>query len=430
MLRQEREAAAEQLLALTAGPSGSSSRDHGVVTDPPSSRDIQIWRPSPAPADDDPSMPSPAPARDPSPAPGGPDTPSERPPGRSTGAETQGTSDLGPSLGGWCQKPPMCEPSQELLDVVGLCNQAHRLRRGHIVWLAWEGCSSKRGRKWIPCHGSTLLAFTPQGAREFEKHLLLQDPDHLDVILSRWLVGGADEMVGGCFLLPTAGSYACHVSGCEPNLLRESSFGRSHVGDGFRGTNVRWLCGFRDKGGPVYLEEVVFDSPRFDWITQRPPRHWYDMAYWWRLWQLGWIDEDGEWHGPWWKVKKQRQAGSKQEASSRGWYTNPAPVEVGGTSSRTRGGASSWWEQEQATDQGSRFHWDRSWQDLCEDPDGYSWRPEIGYSPLTRLQQQLVCDPPHFEADLNGSMSQRVLRLRRRALHAYQLRRFGDDSEA
>ena len=65
----------------------------------------------------------------------------------------------------------MLHVSQELEDLVKICTYAHRQLAGGLVWLSWCGLSEKsRGRKTVPCRGSTLLAVTSWFAR-----MLLQD---------------------------------------------------------------------------------------------------------------------------------------------------------------------------------------------------------------------------------------------------------------
>jgi len=175
------------------------------------------------------------------------------------------------SLGGWTAKIPVGDPSQELLDVIGIVNQAHRLGRGNIVWFCWEGSSTGKGRKWMPSHASTFLAITVEGAKKFAVHLQRTPPTHLDVILSRWLIDdGEANTIGGSFVWPSCGSYAGHMSGIENNLFRESTWRAGHVQDGFRpGEKKRYIAGFRPSGGPEWVAETVYEQP--DWITTMPP---------------------------------------------------------------------------------------------------------------------------------------------------------------
>jgi len=277
--------------------------------------DVPGTRPSPAPAH--PAGPSPAPARrnvchgaaSSSAAPPRPPGEAERLRAAVAGSAVS-EEDLAAAaaaafeqaeLGGWRAKTPECPPSQELLDVVSIVNQAHRHGgRGNIVWFCWEGATSEKGRKWMPCHGTTFLAITVEGAKKFAEHLETVAPAHLDVILSRWLIAaGPENTVGASFVWPSCGSYAQHMSGIEPNLFRESTWNARHVQEGFRrGAEKRYICGFRPKEGPEWLAETVYDQP--DWRTTRPPVEWCSPEYYWMLKQREWIDWKGAWVGPWW----------------------------------------------------------------------------------------------------------------------------------
>lgn len=336
------------------------------------------------------------------------------------------------NLSGWQRKPPRHPPSQELLDLVGICNKAAKLNLGNIVWLAWEPATSRRGRKQVPCHGTTLLGMTRHGAFEFSQHLKTEAAAHLDVILSRWLLSpGIADSVGASYLFPTAGSYVCHLSGCEPNLVRESSFGARHVGDGVRGPDARHLCGYQAKGGALFLEELRLDGPGLDWITERPPAHYWDDAYSFELKRRGWVSWDGWWGGPWWKADEQEvwETGQRPWRSGREHWAASAsrgPSTVPGEPSSWRG--SQWRAQRRVRHSVPQ---DTTWRDLVRDPDGHRWLGgRQGYSPLSRLQEQLVCDPPNFCSTVNEWMTGQTKNLRRRALRCYKLRLFGDKSEA
>ena len=71
------------------------------------------------------------------------------------------------TLGGWREQVPEFPPSQELLDVVGLANQASRHGLGHIVWFSWEGATWGKGRKWIPTEGTNFLAIDREGRASY-----------------------------------------------------------------------------------------------------------------------------------------------------------------------------------------------------------------------------------------------------------------------
>ena len=337
-------------------------------------------------------------------------------------------------LGGWRAKTPLVEPSQELLDVMAIVNQAHRLKRGNIVWLCWEGATSQRGRKWMPCHGATLLAITVDGAKKLARHLATEEPSHLDVILSRWLMeDGPENTVGACFVWPSCGSYAQHMSGIENNLLRVPTWRAKHVQEGFRpGKEKRWICGFRPKDGPEWLCETVYDQR--DWLTTMPPVHWYSPSYFWMLRAREWISDEGEWEGPWWKTSQWQRKDQKRTRRQRR-RPSPVPEFRWGPSPSPERNPSPVPERDSPSpgpaDRG-RKPWveDTFWEDLVNDPDGFPRRQGRPgeQQPITRLALQLVVDHPDFNP--NSKMDNRTLRLRRRAQNVYLRRTFGEQHEA
>ena len=353
--------------------------------------------------------------------------PTERASSEDEAAEAESAADLG----GWRRRPPNSEPSQELVDLVGICNRAAKAGLGNIVWLAWEPATSKRGFRQQPVHGTTLVAFTQQGAQAFKEHLSRQEPQHLDVILAHWLIEpGVSDTVKASFLYPTAGSYVCHVSGCEKNLVRESSFGKKHVGDGVRAGEARWICGYQAKGGARYVEQLNLDAHGLDWVTERPPYDWWSPEYSFMLKDRGWVDSEGNWVGPYWKAEAQEEweggarpsRWAEASAARNSDGPSPAPGEHVWRSGH-RG--------QKARTSRRAYPKDSTWRELCSNPDGRRWLGgPHGYSPLTRLQEQLVCDPLNFGTVINGWPSARISRLRRRALQFYKMRIFGPREEA
>ena len=408
--------------------------------------DVPGTRPSPAPAH--PAGPSPAPARtnvwhgaaSSSAAPPLPPGEAERLRAAVAGSAVS-EEDLAKAaaaalkqaqFGGWRAKTPECEPSQELLDVVGIVNQAHRLGgRGNIVWFCWEGASSVKGRRWMPSHGTTFLAITVEGAKRFAQHLETVEPAHLDVILSRWLIAaGPENTVGASFVWPSCGSYAQHMSGIETNLLRESTWKARHVQEGFRpGPDKRWICGFRPSEGPEWLAQTVYDQP--DWRTTMPPVKWCSPKYFWMLKRREWIDSEGEWVGPWWKT--QRWLKEKERTRRRSHGPSPVPESHHRPSPAPENRLSPVPDHAGPSpvpdESGKKKAWvdNTFWDDLVYDPDGFPRRPGFpgGYQPITRLALQLVVDDKDF--DPGYKMDERTLRLRRRAQNVYLRRTFTDD---
>ena len=332
----------------------------------------------------------------------------------SEGARTQRESFFG-----WHKRCPKVEPSSELVDIIRLCTAAARVGRGDCVWLSWE----PGGRKSHPGHGTTAVAITARFASRFATHLESATPDHLDLILLRWLQDEGDA-VGACYVTPSLGSYCAHRSDCQPGLgERPSSFGGKHNQDGLRGKSFPWLAGFCHKGGPLWLVQrpVDLDDPRLEWRTQRPPTEWWSPLWEARLQRRQWVYQ-GQWWGPPWSTGRGGyswwEPAERKGGRARG-ALRPSPVAPGGqrpspvpaTSSQPGG---------------------RSLDELRRDPDGYSRAAEgSGQAPITRLAQQLVVDADELDdSPLPPLAPARQARQRREALRLYEQRRFVDGIEA
>jgi hypothetical protein len=326
----------------------------------------------------------------------------------SEGARTQRESFFG-----WHKRCPKVEPSTELRDIVRLVTAAARLGRGECVWLSWE----PGGRKSHPGHGTTAVAITARFAARFAEILGRVIPDHLDLILVRWLQLEGDE-VGACYVSPSLGSYCVHQSDCQPGLgIRPSSFGAKHNQDGLRGEKgFPWLAGFCSKGGPKWLtpRAVDLDDPRLEWRTQRPPTVWWSPLWEARLQRRQWVYQ-GEWWGPPWSTGRGGytwwEPMGKKGGQARGGL-RPSPVAPGSAPSSQPGG--------------------RSLDELRRDPDGYSRAATgSGQAPITRLAQQLVVDPDECDdCPLPPAATSRQGRHRREALRLYEQRHFVDGLEA
>ena len=102
--------------------------------------------------------------------------------------------------------------SQELVDIVGICNTAHRQGCGDLIWLSW---SSNAKTKWTVTHGSTLIAVSARGARILHNHFeeQLSWKGHWDLCLKGALQGEEfQKIIKACHLFPSMGGFDDHIS--------------------------------------------------------------------------------------------------------------------------------------------------------------------------------------------------------------------------
>ena len=102
-------------------------------------------------------------------------------------------------------------PSPHLVDFVRLCTAAHRLERGHIVWLTWDGDTGKKV-KVMPSHGSMLLAVSWMGANWIKDNWNQIWRSHFDLSL-KWVCEQMSEDMEASFVNPACGHYVSHGSG-------------------------------------------------------------------------------------------------------------------------------------------------------------------------------------------------------------------------
>ena len=318
---------------------------------------------------------------------------------------------------GWERSPPSCEPSQELKDLVRVCTAAQRRGRGNFVWLAWE---ANNERRTMPSHGLTLAAVTPTFARSFLQHLEEVEPDHLDLVLLRWLrAGGAWVRERACFLYPSCGSYLAHISGCESSLgVRESSWDKSWIGEACRcrRRGARYVASWVEQKGPAeWLCRLDLDDDSLVWRTERPPTSWQDPRWGWRLWSRGWVDENWEWVGPAPPGAPDRRRAAR--GRGRGAVPSPSPAAAPSPSPA----AQPW--------QAGPGAWQRTLEQLREDPDGCRQLRGRWFSPITRLAEELVTDPHWLDQMAWGGANSRVGRHRRQNIGAYLRRQFVETAQ-
>ena len=104
------------------------------------------------------------------------------------------------------------QTSQELLDILHMCNTAHRLGRGDLVWLSYTVNSKTR---WTPTHGTTLLAVTARGGRILRDNwsAWFDEPSHWDLCLRNVLrEHSAEAPLPACYVYPAVGGFDDHIS--------------------------------------------------------------------------------------------------------------------------------------------------------------------------------------------------------------------------
>ena len=94
--------------------------------------------------------------------------------------------------------------SQELLDILHMCNAAHRQGRGDVVWLSYN-VNGKQS--WCPSYGSTLVAVSARGARLMHDNwsAWFKSPMHFDIALREVLMELSAELSASFLRVPLGG---------------------------------------------------------------------------------------------------------------------------------------------------------------------------------------------------------------------------------
>ena len=104
------------------------------------------------------------------------------------------------------------QTSQELLDILHMCNTAHRQGRGDVVWLSYcvqPNCT------WTPTNGSTLIGLSARGGRILHDNWSewFKEPQHFDIALKEVLQElSATNRLPASYVFPSVGGYDEHVS--------------------------------------------------------------------------------------------------------------------------------------------------------------------------------------------------------------------------
>ena len=177
------------------------------------------------------------------------------------------------------QKRANAEFPKSLKDVVHICTTAHRCDIGDLVWLSWEPSR----RACHPGHGTTAVCLTQMAAEVLLPWVQTTQLFHFDVNLVKGLSKPDPALAAlkACYVHPTVGSFAEHISGIETHAgggwVRAGTWEKRHIGDGTR-VEGRHLMGFCEKG--IKWMGVVshqgFDHPEHKWFSLRDPSGQWD----------------------------------------------------------------------------------------------------------------------------------------------------------
>ena len=104
------------------------------------------------------------------------------------------------------------QTSQELLDILHMCNTAHRQGHGDVVWLSYNVAAKA---SWAPSYGSTLLAVSARGGRILHDNWSewFKEPQHFDIALKEVLMElSASQQLPASYVFPSVGGYDEHIS--------------------------------------------------------------------------------------------------------------------------------------------------------------------------------------------------------------------------
>ena len=282
--------------------------------------------------------------------------------------------------------------TEDLKNVVRICNEAMRIGRGNFVWLGWNGDKKHKSRVMTGTH---FMAFTPKGA-----HLLAQEtrqwlPSPIDEVLAyimyRTPAQGPDK-IGCCFVWPAVGQQASHISMATPlpgDPISWCNWKAPWIGEGAGPVRNkgRWLCRFNHSApGQQWLCEINYKKD-LSWKTKRPPSSPDDMDDDWQeiLWDRWWIDSSGGWIGP--------EEGRGQGRRGKG--------------------------------EDQRLPLTAEQQALKRNPAEHVMLSDGTRSPISRLAEQIVTDEREYV--WQGVHTQRESRARRQNIAMYRRRRFVDD---
>ena len=304
----------------------------------------------------------------------------------------------------------------EVCDLVALCNAAHTVGRGDMVWLGWNagfaGEKKKKPTDKLFQFGSHCIGFTKRGAKTMLDIMEVCKPTHIDLFFRDILNEGKNqEKIGASIVHPAVGSYgAQHVSMNLKGARRAAAWHHSWCQEGTRehptavGPNglpyvVRGIYGWtRDNNPPLFLEvPLVGQTHKWFWRTQLPPQMLRSNDELWRelLHRRQWLWDNGDWRGPFGDKYEFACFPGKEKAEMEG----KQPWDF-------------WWQLQT----GNR------WRLLQEDPEGIVQELHIGVGKLTRVASELVTAPRILED--RGPTTDRENRHHRQMLQLYRRRFF------
>lgn len=144
--------------------------------------------------------------------------------------------------------------------------------------------------------------------------IAVEQPEHIDFWLLRKIktIAIATLNVSACYVLPASGGFiGGHISLNLKGASRCAPWGEKWCVPGTNRYNAgahrpaedRWLCRIVSAGQAEYLRPVKVPAAGDELMfrTPRPPDDHRDEDPHWRavLRDLGWIDSDNKWVGPW-----------------------------------------------------------------------------------------------------------------------------------
>ena len=129
------------------------------------------------------------------------------------------------------------QTSQELLDILHMCNVAHRAGKGDVVWLSYN---TRANQRWCPSYGSTLLAVSARGGRILHDNWQewFKEPMHWDIALKEVLMElSAQSILPASYVFPSVGGFDEHISAfmnSKKCVVRECNWDCNAIQEGTR----------------------------------------------------------------------------------------------------------------------------------------------------------------------------------------------------
>ena len=228
---------------------------------------------------------------------------------------------------------PERECTEELLEIVQLCNVASRKGYGEVVWLGYN-CAGEGYEKGAPGNivgfGSQLMAFTKAAARAFLSRMSTDMPMHIDIYFKWYLEEAVKEPLAHdevfskcCHVVPPLGNFLEHVSGCTSGVERPGFWHHDWCVAGTLSEHPRYLRRFfrktRAAGAKICDLEFPADTS-LHWKTRKPPMsHCYtNRTLYSILRSMRYLDDDDWYVGPQWMPYEQKEWEKRREKKRKG----------------------------------------------------------------------------------------------------------------